>query len=135
MGKKKKKAVEPESKPELEPLPHPPIPRAVDGVFRVFPANVIGTYLPLLENIPEEFKSHGNKWCSFVDDMFFRGIAQDTAMHSKPGIDPKVAFAHVDVCLRSYEPKHEHKTAGVAYLLYCFFAKIVVPSRNIELVS
>lgn len=86
----------------------------------------MGLLLPRWEEIPEEFKSFGGtgtvakKWIKVVDDVFFRGIKIVEAI-PKNGIDKKVAIRHLTSILHSWEPKHEHKTAGVAYLMSLWF--------------
>ena len=39
----------------------------------------------------------------------------------KQGISLSLALRHLGACLSSWEPKHEHKTAGVAYLMSLWF--------------
>jgi len=38
-----------------------------------------------------------------------------------PKIDSQLAWRHIMTCLKSFEPKHEHKMAGVGYLLSLWF--------------
>ena len=42
-------------------------------------------------------------------------------MKPKEGVDTKKALRHVKAVLGSWEPKHEHKEAGVAFLLNEWF--------------
>lgn len=81
--------------------------------------------LPPYDAIPEEFKNFNSreKWNKFVNDVFFCGI-KDIRVIPKEGIDVNKALQHVMYCLRSFEPAHEHKTAGCAYLMSCFFEDI-----------
>jgi hypothetical protein len=39
----------------------------------------------------------------------------------KDGIDRRAAFRHISACLGSYDPSHEHKIAGVGYLISLWF--------------
>jgi hypothetical protein len=39
----------------------------------------------------------------------------------REGVDAKAAWRHCAALLRSFEPKHEHKEAGVAYLMSQYF--------------
>ena len=45
------------------------------------------------------------------------GVRQDVNEY----IDPEAVNRHTRACLRSFEPRHEHKIAGVAYLLSLWF--------------
>jgi hypothetical protein len=51
-----------------------------------------------------------------VDRWFFRGLKN---LKTKPrdGVNVDDALAHIEYVMRSWEPKHEHKTAGVAFLI------------------
>jgi len=123
------------------PLPVPPKePVEVHPVLFAFPANVIGTLLPRDRDIPAEFHN-GGRWSELVNRWFMstNGLAPDgirlpadVEYHGKPGISAEKAWRHVDACLRSYEPKHEHKLAGVAWLIDTFFSKVVIPSEALK---
>ena len=71
--------------------------------------------LPAMKDIPEEFHDANNKWHNLASTWFFRGLKARPAV--KPGIDANDALANIQTALRSFEPKHEHKMAGVAYLM------------------
>lgn len=80
-------------------------------------------YLPPWEEIPEEFKRETKevkKWINCVNDIFYKGIV-GTNIRAKKGIDGGAAIRQCSMILHSFEPKHEHKTAGVAYLLSLWF--------------
>lgn len=79
--------------------------------------------LPSMSEIPENFKYENTEWNKIVADWFYYGL-KNVKWYPKEGIDPKDAVSHVQAILGSYEPKHEHKVAGVAYLLSEFFEKI-----------
>ena len=78
--------------------------------------------LPPYAEIPPEFKDFNghNKWLQTTTDWFFCGLtgAQWTP---KEGIDTAVALRHLSAIMWSWEPKHEHKEAGVAYLMSQWF--------------
>jgi hypothetical protein len=104
---------------------------------RIFPANDITgldlafgrieNLLPPMSEIPEEFrKYHGNKWCDIAARWFYQGLKGAT-FKAKEGVDQGKALAHVQCVLGSWEPKHEHKMAGVGYLLSQFFDDITIP--------
>jgi hypothetical protein len=42
----------------------------------------------------------------------------------KDGINRKDALLHAITVLTSFEPKHEHKIAAVAYLMFLWFKKV-----------
>lgn len=121
-------------RPELPPLSSPPTPQDIDKVLYVFPARVIGTLLPELKAIPEDVP---RVWGHFIGYWFAaiytgKGLPADIEFHAKSGFDAEKAYRHIDTCMRSFQPKHEHKTAGCAYLASCFFEKVVIPSEKKE---
>ena len=97
-----------------------PIPEVTD-VDVAFPAR---PPLPAWDDIPKDFWRHGNEWAEIVSRMFFEGGSlADFGITPKAGVDLKAAMRAIRVCLGSFEPKHEHKTAGVAYMLSEWFDK------------
>lgn len=115
---------------ELGPLPDPPVPQEVHPVLAAFPARVIGTLLPNFDAIPDEFKSLHGPWATLISRWFAGVLPDDIGFHPKPGINAAQAWKHISTCLASYEPKHEHKIAGCAYLASCFFEKVASPSTG-----
>ena len=87
----------------------------------VFPASVIGKYLPHETDIPKEFWNHRGIWSDLMNMWFFKGLDEDFKPLMKEGIDEKKAIIHLSTCMRSFEPKHEHKEAGVSYLMSLWF--------------
>ena len=88
-------------------------PAAIDDATFAFPAT-LGGLLPPMDEIPDEFlNSYDNKWVSLVSGLFYKG---GNLPATKPGIDAKAARRHIGTVLGSYEPAHEHKIAGAAYL-------------------
>jgi hypothetical protein len=77
-------------------------------------------YLPKWNEIPADFKQ-GNKYTQFCEALFFgkrpeKGDIKCGKEFEELWREKKVIpflLAH----LRSYEPKHEHKIAGVGYML------------------
>lgn len=116
---------------ELGPLSDPPVPQEVHPALEAFPARVIGTLLPEFDVIPDQFKRTSTPWCRFVSMWFAGMLPDDIGFYPKPGIDAAKAWRHISTCLRSYEPKHEHKMAGCAYLASCFFEKVASPSKGV----
>ena len=83
----------------------------------------IDKVLPLWEEIPENFQCERveiKKWVQMVNDMFFSGVELGTIV-MKNGINQRTAIRHMQCILHSYEPSHEHKTAGAAYLMSLWF--------------
>lgn len=83
--------------------------------------------LPPYATIPDEYKRGRTKWNAVVDRWFFSGLPKETRFVPKPGIDTSEAKAHLKAVLVSFEPKHEHKTAGAAYLFSKWFDDVEVP--------
>lgn len=79
--------------------------------------------LPPMSEIPEEFKKGHSKWNKVVSDWFFYGL-KNADWKPKEGIDATKAIRHVSAIMRSFEPQHEHKEAGCAYLLSEFFEDV-----------
>lgn len=77
-------------------------------------------HMPKYSEVPDEFKHGETKWNRLVSDMFFSGLS-DLSLIPKEGVDPKKAFRAVQAILSSWEPKHEHKEAGAAFLLSEWF--------------
>jgi hypothetical protein len=80
-------------------------------------------HLPAWADIPEAFRRNSGaayRWCEFVSTWFFAGT--NTALLTpKPGVDKTAALRAVRGILGSFEPKHEHKIAGCAFLLSEWF--------------
>lgn len=87
--------------------------------------------LPPWKDIPTQFRARSSSepWCHFVSDWFFDGT--DAArMVARPGVDRRLAFRHLRAVMRSHEPKHEHKIAGVAYLCSLWFEPLPATGRR-----
>ena len=77
--------------------------------------------LPDRKDIPEEFYNDSNDWTRIISIWFFDGLPLDAEVKPKDDIDISMAVRHISAILKSYEPKHEDKVAGCAYLLSEFF--------------
>jgi hypothetical protein len=86
----------------------------VDDVTLAFPAHVIGTLLPKWDDLPDEFKESSHRACRLAGIYFYEGGIFPLP---KEGVDHEKASRVIRACLRSFEPKHEHKMGGVGYLL------------------
>jgi hypothetical protein len=93
-------------------------PQQVKDVDIAFPASVVGTLLPPMDEIPKEFLSHSHPWCQFVSKLFFSGGHLPA---SRKDIDRATAVRHLRCVMGSFEPKHEHKEAGAAYLMSLWY--------------
>jgi len=104
-----------------------PVPKLEnwDAVF----GNV--SFLPKMEDIPEQFKKHeGTKWNKIMNTWFFYGLPAETKFIAKPGVDEKKAKLALKAVLTSFSPSHEHKKAGVAYLMSEWFEDIQIPDME-----
>lgn len=104
-------------------MPIPDLNRA-DVVF----GNI--NHMPKYDTVPDEFKMRrGNPYCDAVSGWFFSGASRDgdalvvsgEKFTPKPGVDANKALAAIKAVLGSFEPKHEHKEAGCAYMLSEWF--------------
>jgi len=96
----------------------------IDRVNAVFPTSVKGM-MPDYKDIPEEFTDHNNrgKWGKLVTQMFFVGLKK-LELKPRPGVDKDKALRHIRYILGSWEPKHEHKEAGAAFLFNEWFEDV-----------
>lgn len=90
-------------------------PTKLSDVDIAFPASVC-KLMPSYEAIPCEFKRDSNPYVRFQQQWFFSGLNRDQIPAAKDGIDLNEALRHLEAIQRSFEPKHEHKQAAVAYL-------------------
>lgn len=102
------------------------VPSTVSGLERAFGGSM-DKLLPPWDDIPDDFKKGSNKWNKLVSRWFFSGLPKETEFEPKDGVDASAAIGHVQAILASFEPKHEHKEAGCAYLLSKWFKDIRVP--------
>lgn len=79
--------------------------------------------LPPMAAIPVDFKRGSNKWIRFQQEWFFSGLKNHKAT-PKPGVDLAKAWRHLRSIQGSFEPKHEHKEAAVAWLASRWFEDI-----------
>lgn len=96
----------------------------VDDVTFAFPAKLKGI-LPEAKDIPERFWQSNNLYHNAAQVLFgFGGEAfnERFIMESKLSReDFDKAIRAIHTCLSSFEPKHEHKIAGVAYMMSEWF--------------
>lgn len=87
-------------------------------------------FLPPWETLPREFQQGDTKWNRVASRWFFSGLPKGTIFSPKAGIDVQEALRHLAAILASFEPKQEHKEAGVAYLMSLWFYDIEIPGRH-----
>ena len=94
-----------------------------------FGTGVVGTLLPNMEDIPFDFPNR-DKFEKVAATWFYFGLAGESKFHPKEGVDTKKAQRVLQTCLGSFDPRHEHKMTGVAYLMSEWFEDIeAVPNR------
>jgi hypothetical protein len=98
-------------------------PHEVSDVQMVFPANISSLMPPReeCEKALDAMPDQGARWREVQHLWFFHGLGGATEVEPKEGIDPRAAIRHLHVIQGSYEPKHEHKVAAVAYLCSLWF--------------
>lgn len=79
----------------------------------------LAEFLPAMGSIPKEFFKDSNPWNQWISKWFFSGLKEYAVAVN--GVNFKQAHAHINVILGSFEPKHEHKIAGCAYLASMWF--------------
>ena len=95
-------------------------PIEVDDVTLAFPADVMNTLMPPhdeCEAALDAMPDRGEKWRDVQRTWFFNGLNTKTTFMLRDGIDGKLMMRHLGAIQGSFEPKHEHKEAAVAYLL------------------
>jgi hypothetical protein len=83
---------------------------------------IFGTTFGLPEHslIPEEFVKSQTKWNRLFNDMFFCGLAS-LQLVPHEGVDTVKAQRHIKALMKSFDPRHGRKEAGVAYLMSQYF--------------
>ena len=105
-------------------------PKPIDNLTLAFcAAGNLDELLPPMSEIPDEFKHDANYFCRLQSRWFFEGISA-SEFHPKPGIDLNAAIRHLSAIQGSFEPKHEHKKAGVAYLMSLWFDEPKTPKGH-----
>lgn len=104
----------------------------IDDVLFAFPARVMHL-IPAWEDIPDEFKEHNNLWHKIATNLFYLGAGTKSKFFFKEGVDPEKALRHILTIMKSYEPHHQHKIAGVAFLFSDWFTFVnLMPAEKNE---
>ena len=107
-------------------------PKDLDPIIVAFGLVGESDLLPAWESIPDEFKRfqhYSGTWGEFVSKWFLEG-ADASVLKAKPGIDRSHALRHLVAVMRSFDVKHEHKIAGVAFLLSQWFEPLTAESTR-----
>ncbi|ONF42519.1 hypothetical protein BTO32_15005 [Marinobacter lutaoensis] len=72
--------------------------------------------LPTWEEIPEDFK-RGNLYTSLAEAIFYGTELPACKVELNDGVKPEHLNRCVRAHLQSFGPKHEHKIAGVGYMI------------------
>lgn len=75
--------------------------------------------LPAMEDIPAEFKGNStdNPYVALVNALFYGGKVPSMRIELMEGLSAPKLHRCVHAHLTSFEPKHERKMAGVAYMI------------------
>lgn len=92
-------------------------PQEVSDVDMAFGGNAM-ELIPSYEKLKNE--KIDPKWVKLFSDWFYCGLAK-LEIELNEGIDKQKALRHIKCVMKSFEPKHEHKELGVAYLFSQFF--------------
>ncbi len=105
-------------------------PKSVSDLDMVFGGKV-NELMPKYAEIPDEFKNGSTIWNRLFCQLFYSGGSLEH-LKEKEGINRKEAIRHIRSIMGSWEPKHEHKEASVAYLFSQWFEPIteVQPTKQ-----
>lgn len=101
-------------------------PQVIDKMRMAFSASV-SDLMPNYADIPEEFRNRNDhtEWNKFVSHWFFYGQPHEKwDLYRREDVNADQAWDHLTAIMRSWEPKHEHKMATVAWLLSRWFLAI-----------
>jgi len=74
--------------------------------------------LPSWDDIPVEFKE-GNDYTRLAEAIMFNWELPDLVLKMKEGFEARNLNRAVRAHLQSFGPKHQHKIAGVGYMIAC----------------
>ena len=104
-------------------------PQIVDRITQAFPADVSGLIPPLID-IPAVFKDWpGTPWNEWQRRWFYQGLPHPLPT-PRDGIDLDTAMGHLRAIQGSFQPRHEHKEAAVAYLASLWFKPCPLPDTG-----
>ena len=104
-------------------------PTAVSALDVAFCCNAM-ELMPAYKDIPEEFRNfighNQNQFLKWQQKWFYDGLKKEDISKIKPkkGVIVGKALRHLQAIQGSFEPQHEHKEAGVAYLASLWFETV-----------
>lgn len=109
-------------------MTEPWLPVEVDDVTIAFPAQIMHMLPPwaLVDNDEVRY----SEWENFANHWFSLGIPADAQFWLKDGIDGEAMVRHVRAVQGSFQPKHQHKAGGLAFLFSHWFRGVRIDSRG-----
>lgn len=104
-------------------------PAEIDSLTSAFPASIMHL-MPAYKDLPEEFKGRDHPMVKIISTWFYQGLPAGMIVKPKPGIDRQKALIHISTIMGSFEPKHQHKEAGCAFLLAQWFETVEIPEET-----
>ena len=92
------------------------VPQKVSDVMLAFPADIIGELIPEWDDLPVEFRERRSGYEELARYAFLNAVSFKEEI-LKDGVDREMADRQINAIARSFQPKHEHKEAAMAYLL------------------
>jgi hypothetical protein len=80
--------------------------------------------MPPEDEIPDEFRKGRTQWNAIGQAWMFHGLPENVEFYAHEGIDPEKAFNVVSATINSFAPRHQHKEAAVAFMLFSWFEKV-----------
>ncbi|MCF6783940.1 hypothetical protein [Stutzerimonas stutzeri] len=74
--------------------------------------------LPSWEDIPDEFKE-GNAYTQLAEAIFYGREMPECEIELNEGVEAEKLNRCIRAHIASWWPKHEHKIAGVGYMIAC----------------
>lgn len=86
---------------------------------------VLGVWwlVPEWRSIPKRFRAGRTCWSKLADIWFFHGL-KGPRFYPRGGVEERHAHRHLAAVMHSYTISHEHKIAGVAYLMSRWFERV-----------
>lgn len=94
----------------------------LDGIEVAFGPRRCLDIMPTYEEC-RKTRANWQKYETLVSDWFYLGLASFDAT-PRDGVNKDAAIRHIKSVLGSFEPKHEHKEAAVAYLIHEWFSDV-----------
>lgn len=105
------------------------LPQPATDLDLAFPASVLGTFLPRPTWVGESLNPWLNSPWGRLADSIFAGQLPDLELTMEH--DLQLVSRHIRVCMGSYQPRHQEKIAGVAFLL-ALWMDVAWPEDQLE---